>query len=120
MLSINVIEYSVILLLKALTNATEIAIRIGKCAINRYIKLTQNIIQKEQPSGAFSSTFLILPFVSSAVSIPAIVLGKFKISQVYVIMKLISNKLIIIVYFVFCLIVYKCIAYYSSIILQLQ
>lgn len=81
MLSINVIEYSVIFELKALTNATEIAIRIGKCAINRYIKLTQNIMQKLQPNGAFSSTFLILPFVSSDVSKPAIVLGKFSISH---------------------------------------
>ena len=75
-LSISVIEYNVILLEKA--HANPIAI-IGKIAnslnISKYIRLHQNIIQKEHPNGAFRVTFFILPFVSIAVSIPAIVFG---------------------------------------------
>lgn len=81
MLSINVIEYNVIFELKAQPNAIAIAGNNANLQIKRYITLTQNIIQKEQPNGAFSSTCLILPFVSSADSKPAIVLGKFSISH---------------------------------------
>ena len=74
MLSNIVILYNVIFELKAHANPIAIAGNNANLQINRYIALTQNIMQKEQPNGAFSSTFLILPFVSSAVSIPAIVL----------------------------------------------
>lgn len=116
MLSINVIEYNVIFELKAKPNAIAIEGNNANLHINRYIKLTQNIIQKEQPNGAFSSTCLILPFVSNAVSKPAIVLGKFSISHTYTIMKLISIKLIIIVYFVSCVIVCKYIVCYIRIV----
>lgn len=80
MLSINVIEYNVIFELKAQPNAIAIAGNNANLQINKYIALIQNIIQKEQPNGAFSSTDLILPFVSSAVRLLAIVLGKFSIS----------------------------------------
>ena len=80
MLSNIVILYNVILLLKAHANPIAIAGNNANLQNNRYIALTQNIIQKEQPNGAFSSTFLILPFVSSAVRLLAIVLGKFSIS----------------------------------------
>lgn len=80
MLSINVILYNVIFELKAHTNPIAIAGNNANLQINRYIALIQNIIQKEQPNGAFSSTFLILPFVNSAVRLLAIVLGKFSIS----------------------------------------
>ena len=74
MLSNIVILYNVIFELKAHANPIAIAGNNANLQNNRYIALTQNIIQKEQPNGAFNSTFLILPFVSSAVSIPAIVL----------------------------------------------
>ena len=74
MLSNIVILYNVIFELKAHANPIAIAGNNANLQNNRYIALIQNIIQKEQPNGAFSSTFLILPFVSSAVSIPAIVL----------------------------------------------
>lgn len=80
MLSNIVILYNVIFELKAHANPIAIAGNIANLQINRYIALTQNIIQKEQPNGAFSSTFLILPFVSSSVRLLAIVLGKFSIS----------------------------------------
>ena len=75
MLSNIVILYNVIFELKAHTNPIAIAGNNANLQINRYIALIQNIIQKEQPNGALSSTDLILPFVNSAVSIPAIVLG---------------------------------------------
>ena len=75
-LSIKVIVYNTTLLLKA--HANPIAI-IGKIAnslnINKYVKLLQNIIQKEQPNGAFRYTDLILPFDSHPAIIPAIVFG---------------------------------------------
>ena len=75
MLSNSVIVYSVTLLLKAHANAIAIAGRKANLIHNRYINEVQNIIQNEQPNGAFSVTFLILPFVSIAVSTPAIVFG---------------------------------------------
>ena len=74
-LSISVIVYSVILLLKAHPNAIAIAGRKANFIHSRYINEVQNIIQKLQPNGAFRVTFFILPFVSIAVSIPAIVFG---------------------------------------------
>lgn len=80
MLSINVILYNVILLLKAHANPIAIAGNNANLQNNRYIELIQNIMQKEQPNGAFNSTDLILPFVNSAVRLLAIVLGKFSIS----------------------------------------
>lgn len=80
MLSINVIEYNVILLLKAHANPIAIDGNNANLQINRYIALIQNIMQKEQPNGAFNSTDLILPFVNSAVKLLTIVLGKFSIS----------------------------------------
>lgn len=80
MLSINVILYNVIFELKAHTNPIAIAGNNANLQNNRYIALTQNIIQKEQPNGAFNSTDLILPFVNSAVRLLTIVLGKFSIS----------------------------------------
>jgi hypothetical protein len=81
MLSSIVILYNVILLLKAHPNPIAIAGNNANLQNNRYIALVQNIIQKEHPNGAFNSTDLILPFVSNAVRLLIIVLGKFSISQ---------------------------------------
>ena len=81
MLSNIVILYNVIFELKAHTNPIAIDGNNANLQINRYIALIQNIIQKEQPNGAFSSTDFILPFVSSAVRLLTIVLGKFRISH---------------------------------------
>ena len=75
MLSISVIVYSVILLLKAHPNAIAIAGNNANLQINIYITLTQNIIQKLQPNGAFRVTCLILLLVIHPVNIPAIVFG---------------------------------------------
>lgn len=80
MLSNIVILYNVIFELKAHTNPIAIAGNNANLQINRYIALIQNIIQKEQPNGAFNSTDLILPFVNSDSKLLAIVLGKFSIS----------------------------------------
>ena len=80
MLSNIVILYNVILELKAHPNPIAIAGNNANLQNNRYIALVQNIMQKEQPNGAFSSTDLILPFVSNAVRLLTIVLGKFSIS----------------------------------------
>lgn len=75
-LSVRVIVYSVIFEPKAHANPTAI---IGKIAnslnISKYIKLLQNIIQKEQPNGAFRLTDLILFFDSHPAIIPAIMFG---------------------------------------------
>jgi hypothetical protein len=81
MLSSIVILYNVILLLKAHPNPIAIAGNNANLQNNRYIALIQKIIQKEQPNGAFNSTDLILPFVSNAVRLLTIILGKFSISQ---------------------------------------